>query len=226
MAGGSDDENEDVRADGDLPATAYAVLGILSVNEDELTVGEIKTRATFSMRHFYWSPALSHIRRELRRLLAIGLVEEREVTNGPVRRSLVYRTTAAGEEALSRWLAGSGPDEPVVVKNSVLLRVYLGESAPLDATVATLDARIAQVDEAIEEFNWGQRVARELGFSAREHLRFSLAVGEYTLRSLYFESVNLRQLREKIVGFDTEAFRHDDSRQRGPTRRRGPRSAD
>ena len=94
-------------ADDELPATAYAVLGILSLNDEELTAGEIKTRAGFGMRHFYWSPAISHIRRELRRLLDMGLVEEREITNGQVRRSLVYQTTAAGEEALARWVTGS-----------------------------------------------------------------------------------------------------------------------
>jgi len=59
---------------GELPATAYAVLGILIVNDEELSAGEIKTRASFGMRYFYWSPAVSHIRRELRRLLALGLV--------------------------------------------------------------------------------------------------------------------------------------------------------
>jgi DNA-binding PadR family transcriptional regulator len=220
MAGVSNDEHDELRADDELPATAYAVLGILSVNEEELTAGEIKTRATFGMRHFYWSPALSHIRRELRRLLSMGMAEEREITNGRAQRSLVYQTTAAGEEALNRWLAGSGPDEPVMVKNAVLLRAYLGAHAPIDVTVATLDARIAQVEEAIEEFHWGQRRAKELDLLERKHLRFALAVGEYTLRSLYFESANLRQLRERIVGFDTEAFRQDASRRRGPTRRR------
>src|SRR5882672_9092030 len=123
----------------ELPATAYAVLGILIINDEELSAGEIKTRASFGMRYFYWSPAVSHIRRELRRLLALGLVEEREITIGRVRRSQVYQTTPAGDEALVRWVTESSPQEPVVIKNSVLLRVFLGSKAPLDTVLSVLD---------------------------------------------------------------------------------------
>ena len=80
-----------------LSATAYAVLGILSVTDEELTPGEIRLRAEFAFRHFYWSPAVSHIRRELRRLVEMGLAAEREIAIGQVRRSQVYQTTAEGE---------------------------------------------------------------------------------------------------------------------------------
>jgi hypothetical protein len=45
-------------------------------------------------------------------------------------------------------------------------------------------------------------------------------VSEYKLRSLYFEQGNLRQLRDTIVGFDTERFKQDETRSRGPLRRR------
>jgi hypothetical protein len=47
-----------------------------------------------------------------------------------------------------------------------------------------------------------------------------MAVSEYKLRSLYFEQGNLRQLRDTVVGFDTEGFKRDDTRDRGPLRRR------
>jgi DNA-binding PadR family transcriptional regulator len=213
-----------------LPATAYAVLGILSVNDEELTPGEIKVRAEFAFRHFYWSPAVSHIRRELRRLLEMGLVEEREITIGQVRRSQAYQTTDAGERALARWVSESPPRESVVVKNSVLLRVFLGDRAPMETVLAVIDARLAEVGDAIEEAHWGLRRGAELGLDQQETLRFPRAVGEYELRALYFEQGNLRQLRDTIVGFDTEAFKHDDSRARGPVRRRrkrnGPRPAE
>jgi DNA-binding PadR family transcriptional regulator len=205
----------------ELPATAYAVLGILTVNDEELSAGEIKTRASFGMRYFYWSPAVSHIRRELRRLLALGLVEEREITIGRVRRSQVYQTTQAGDEALVRWVTESSPDEPVVVKNSVLLRVFLGSKAPLGTVLSVLDSRMAQVDDSIAELNWGLRRGRELDLLGQERLRFTRAVGEYSLRALYFERGNLQQLRDTVAGFDTEGFREDTSRPRGPLRRRG-----
>jgi DNA-binding PadR family transcriptional regulator len=205
----------------DLPATAYAVLGILTINDEELSAGEIKTRASFGIRYFYWSPAVSHIRRELRRLLELGLVEEREITLGRVRRSQVYRTTQAGDEALARWVSDRSPDEPVVVKNSVLLRVFLGSKAPLDTVLSVLDSRMAQVDESIAELNWGMRRGRELNLTGQERLRFTRAVAEYSLRALHFERGNLQQLRDTVAGFDTEGFREDTSRSRGPWRRRG-----
>jgi DNA-binding PadR family transcriptional regulator len=203
-----------------LPATAYAVLGILSVNDEELTPGEIKVRAEFAFRHFYWSPAVSHIRRELRRLLEMGLVEEREIPIGQVRRSQVYQTTDEGERALARWVSESPPDEAVIVKNSVLLRVYLGDKAPMETILAVIDARLSELEDAIHETHWGRRRGAELGLDQQEMLRFPRAVSEYKLRALYFEQGNLRQLRDTIVGFDTEAFKHDDTRARGPVRRR------
>jgi DNA-binding PadR family transcriptional regulator len=203
-----------------LPATAYAVLGILSVNDEELTPGEIKLRADFAFRHFYWSPAVSHIRRELGRLLELGLVAEREITIGQVRRSQVYRTTAGGEEALAHWVAHGPVEESVVVKNSVLLRVFLGDKAPPETILSVIDARLGQVAADIREAQWGRRRSAELGLDQEQSLRFPLAVSEYKLRSLYFEQGNLRQLRDTIVGFDAESFSRDETRKRGPLRRR------
>jgi DNA-binding PadR family transcriptional regulator len=203
-----------------LPATAYAVLGILSVNDEELTPGEIKLRSEFAFRNFYWSPAVSHIRRELQRLLELGLVEEREIAIGQVRRSQVYRTTEAGERALARWVSDSPLDEPVIVKNSVLLRVFLGDKAPPQTILSVIDARLDAVAEEIREAQWGRRRSAELGLDQEPSLRFPMAVSEYKLRSLYFEQGNLRQLRDTVVGFDTESFKQDETRRRGPLRRR------
>ena len=50
-----------------LPATAWAVLGELSFGR-ELSGYDIKKWADASLRFFYWSPAISQIYRELRRL--------------------------------------------------------------------------------------------------------------------------------------------------------------
>jgi hypothetical protein len=203
-----------------LPATAYAVLGILSVNDEELTPGEIKLRADFAFRHFYWSPAVSHIRRELARLVQMGLVAERQIMIGQVRRSLAYRTTLEGERALEGWVAHGPLEESVVVKNSVLLRVFLGDKAPQETILSVIDARLAQVEEDIREAQWGRRRSAELGLDQEAALRFPMAVSEYKLRSLYFEQGNLRQLRDTIVGFDAESFKRDDTRKRGSLRRR------
>jgi len=217
---GSSDPASEAPASEPLPATAYAVLGILSVTDEELTPGEIRLRSEFAFRHFYWSPAVSHIRRELRRLLELGLVAERETTIGQVRRSQVYQTTAEGERALASWVAHGPVEEPVVVKNSVLLRVFLGDKAPRETILSVIDARRSQVEEDIREAQWGRRRSAELGLDQQASLRFPLAVSEYKLRSMYFELGNLSQLRDTIVGFDTEGFRQDDTHERGAVRHR------
>lgn len=207
-------------AEDELPSTAYAVLGMLAVKDEALTVGEIKNRAGFLIRQFYWSPATSHIRRELARLMALGLVEEHEVELGPVRRAQVYQTTAAGRRALAGWVAGSTPEETVVVKNSVLLRVFLGAEAPPEVVLSVIDARLAELDADIEQCIWGRRRTSELGLHVDERLRYPRAVGDYVLRALYFEQANLRQLRAEVQTFDADAFTHDDSHVRGPLRPR------
>src|SRR5690242_1918293 len=55
----------------DLPATAWAVLGLLSF-PGERTGYELKKWADSSLRFFYWSPAISQIYAELRRLEELG----------------------------------------------------------------------------------------------------------------------------------------------------------
>ena len=57
-----------------LPATAWAVLGLLSFGRD-LTGYDLKKWADSSLRFFYWSPAISQIYGELRRLESLGYVE-------------------------------------------------------------------------------------------------------------------------------------------------------
>ena len=59
-----------------LPTTAYAILGLLSFGE-EFTGYEVRQRALSSLRYFFWSPAMSQVYTELRRLKALGLVAER-----------------------------------------------------------------------------------------------------------------------------------------------------
>ncbi|MFE7119294.1 hypothetical protein ACFU99_28155 [Streptomyces sp. NPDC057654] len=192
----------------ELTATAYAVLGILFVNGEMLSAGEIKQRTAFALRFFYSAPAVSHIRRELRRLLALGLVQDSEVSLGGSRRAQVFRITPSGEEALRLWVV-EGDDVAVTVKDPVLLRVFLGRGAPPPRLLALVDARLRQVDEDIRDVVWGHRRAAEMGLIPHEDRRHTMAVSQYTLRALYFEQGNLRQLRDTLAGFDDEAFQRD-----------------
>lgn len=206
--GGTSAEHEGPQAVEELTATAYAVLGILSINGEMLSAGEIKQRTTFALRFFYSAPAVSHIRRELRRLLALGLVQESEVSLGGSRRAQVFRTTPSGERTLRLWVA-EGDDDTVTVKDHTLLRVFLGRGVPLPRLLALIDTRLLRVDEDIRDVIWGHRRAAEMGLVPHQDRRYTMAVSQYTLRALYFEQGNLRQLRDTLAGFDDEAFQQD-----------------
>lgn len=123
-------------ADPHLPATAYAVLGLLSFGR-ELTGYDLRKWAE-NMRFFYWSPAQSQIYTELRRLLRRGYVSERgEPQRGrPDKR--YYRITAAGEQAFRDWESHSELDPPVL-KHTAMLRLFFGHQAEPARLRAVLD---------------------------------------------------------------------------------------
>ncbi|NRQ34349.1 PadR family transcriptional regulator [Nonomuraea sp. NN258] len=105
-----------------LPATSWAVLGILSF-EAELSGYEIKRWADNILRFFYWSPAMSQVYSELRRLSEVGYVSSRQLDG-----ARVYTITPSGREALAGWVRDS-PVEAPVLKHGVALRVWLGHLA-------------------------------------------------------------------------------------------------
>ena len=70
---------------------------------DEMTAVEVQERARRLVRFFYWTPALSHIRRELNRLEALGYVSSHEERVGRVKIALKYQVTEQGEAALREW---------------------------------------------------------------------------------------------------------------------------
>ncbi|KPM51757.1 PadR family transcriptional regulator [Frankia sp. R43] len=187
-----------------LPPTSYAVLGLLAVADLPMSAVELKTRAEFSLRFFYWAPAVSHIRKELTRLAELGLVTATEVPAPRVRRTLVHEITDAGRTVLRNWLDDLPDDEPVVLKDPVLLRVWLGAQGDPDRIVRLLDQHLERTRAAIDDLQWGRRRAREMGLDNVPRLRHSRAVGDYVLRRLYAELANLTQLRDEITCRPTE----------------------
>lgn len=121
-----------------LPATAWAVLGILSFGR-ALSGYDVKKWADASIRFFYWSPATSQIYAELRRLERLGFATSRDAPGGDARGKRLYRITPAGRRALTRWLRDA-PTEPPVLKHGVALRVWLGHLADPTALRATVEA--------------------------------------------------------------------------------------
>ena len=107
-----------------MPKSGYLILGLLSFGE---TSGyDLKQMADSSVAFFYASPARSQIYTELRRLAGHGYATEREVEqdNRPDKR--IYSITESGEEALKHWLENT-PTAPAVIKNHLLLKVFLGQ---------------------------------------------------------------------------------------------------
>ncbi|MBX6388144.1 MAG: PadR family transcriptional regulator [Frankia sp.] len=187
-----------------MPPTGYAVLGLLAVADVPLSAVELKTRADFSLRFFYWAPAISHIRKELTRLEELGLVTATEAPGRGSRRTLVFEITDAGRAVLRDWLHQTGDDEPVVVKHPGLLRVWLaGQSEDPARVVEVVDRYLAKTRAAIDELQWGRRRAREIRLTDRPELRYSRAVGDYVLRRLYAELANLSQLRDDLTDLPT-----------------------
>ncbi len=130
MSGGNTDLQAADIALPKIPATAWAVLGILSFGR-ELTGYDIKNWSDAILHFFYWSPATSQIYTELRRLEDLGLVSSRTVARDEVRDKTVYAITPIGTEALRSWQATVDAEAPVL-KHGVLLRIWLGHLAEPD----------------------------------------------------------------------------------------------
>lgn len=113
-----------------LPATGYAVLGLLSFGE-ALSGYDLKRWADHSLRYFFWSPAQSAIYAELRRLDGLGYIRAVGPVEGPRARQR-YVITAPGRRALEEWVATS-PAPALVVKDHALLRLWLGHVADVRA---------------------------------------------------------------------------------------------
>ncbi|UUY46481.1 PadR family transcriptional regulator [Streptomyces yangpuensis] len=176
----------------DLPPTAWAVLGLLSF-PGERTGYELKKWADSSLRFFYWSPAISQIYAELRRLEELGYASSARSGPEEARAKRRYAITAAGREALSGWAADTTEAGPPVLKHGLLLRVWLGhlaEPARLRAMVGEHLERtrqeLAAVRDAAQEAagvpEWAFP-ALALRWSERQHLA-ELELGEALLADL------------------------------------------
>ncbi|GAA2343853.1 hypothetical protein Scani_42600 [Streptomyces caniferus] len=108
-----------------LPATGWAVLGLLSFGE-ELSGYDLKKWSDWSLRFFYWSPSFSQIYGELKRLEKVGFLSSRMVAQETGNRDKrVYVITDEGMAAVRLW-AREAPVEPPVLKHGVMLRLWLG----------------------------------------------------------------------------------------------------
>ena len=141
------------RAGAPNAATPNAVLGLLSFGQ-ELSGYDLKKWADHSLRFFFWSPAISQIYSELRRLESLGYVTSRVVAKDDTRSRRLYRITEEGRAWLAHWLVSEPADVPIL-KHPTILRVWLGdlmEPAALRQAVTEHRRRVeAQLEEVRED---------------------------------------------------------------------------
>jgi DNA-binding PadR family transcriptional regulator len=207
------------RTSSGLPVTAYLVLGVLAANDEQLTAGEIKTRAELSVGHFYWSPSVSHVRRELNRLLVRGMVVEIGAQSGK-RAITLYETTDAGLEALRRWVQHFPGQDQVVIKHPVILKTWLSRGEDPEHVIDTLERHLEATRARLDEALWSRQRSRELGIVDDPEQRFSFAVLDYAIRGLYAEISNIEQLRDEIAAGTTRDPAKRARRSKGQIRRR------
>ena len=135
-----------------LPATAWAVLGLLSF-PGERSGYDLKKWADHSLRFFYWAPAMSQIYGELRRLEQLGYVASRPPAQDDLRNKRLYRITDAGVAALTEW-ARSTPPGPPVLKHGVALRVWLGHLSEPEELAKLVTEHRDESQRRLDEIRW------------------------------------------------------------------------
>ncbi|MCR2813310.1 PadR family transcriptional regulator [Microbacterium sp. zg.Y1090] len=119
-----------------LPATSWAVLGILSFDAP-LSGYDIKRWADQSLAFFYWAPSQSQIYTELRRLESLGLAGSRIEQTHAAKSRRIYEITDLGRANMAAWMQ-EVPADPVVLKHSHVLRLWAAHNGSLDALRAEL----------------------------------------------------------------------------------------
>ncbi|MGV9709050.1 PadR family transcriptional regulator [Gordonia sp. NPDC003424] len=129
-----------------LPATSWAVLGMLAFGE-ELTGNDLKKWADWSIGFFYWSPSVSQVYAELKKLEDQSLVTSRVINDEGVRGRRVYRITDTGIGALRNWSRQSEVDLPVL-KHGVMLRLWMGHVQEPDDLKRIVHAHIENLRDS------------------------------------------------------------------------------
>lgn len=177
----------------DLPATSYALLGLLTFGDD-LTGYELKQRADRTLRYYWVSPAMSQVYTELDRLASHGMVSARDA--GPNNRSSKYRITAKGRQALTSWLE-EAPVGFQVLKHPVALRLLIGHLVDPATTTGMLREHLA----ALEEHRAGLEQVRE-SLKGRdepgEPFRYPSLVADWGLEYLDGERTIIEKLLARL----------------------------
>ncbi len=140
---------DDMNATPSLPATAYAVLGLLTFGHD-LSGYELRGWAQGSFRHFYWSPAQSQIYRELKKLEEVGFVESSAVPQADRPDKTAYTITEIGRRALSHWVASKPVDRPVL-KHHPAMRLFFGHLVEPSLLIEILEEHVSSLMQTLDD---------------------------------------------------------------------------
>lgn len=138
----------------DLPATTYAILGLLTWGE--MSGYDLRKRIEGSIAHFFFKPAKSQIYGELRRLVVEGFATERQVTQDSRPDKRLYAVTPEGHLALRRWLDGSDTG-PEVFRSPLCLKVFLGAQMDRETLAAQVKEALQQAEESLAAFEDSER---------------------------------------------------------------------
>ncbi len=179
----------------DLPTTAYALLGLLTLGDD-LTGYELKQRADRTLRFYWVSPAMSQVYTELARLADRGLVKARGA--GANRRSSKYRITAKGRKELTAWLR-TAPAEFPTLKHLIALRLLIGYLVDRSTTELLLRdylAALAQRRADLQEVRDSLRNRDEVG----DPFHYPSLVADWGLEYFDSERAIVEKLLSRLAG--------------------------
>lgn len=186
------------RAGAPNAATPNAVLGLLSFGQ-ELSGYDLKKWADHSLRFFFWSPAISQIYSELRRLESLGYVTSRVVAKDDTRGRRLYRITEEGRQWLAHWLVSEPADVPIL-KHPTILRVWLGHlMEPAALREAVLEHR-NRVEAQLGEVREDRRVV-----AANESMAYAELVIRWAERYYSAELENTNRLLEDLAELDARS---------------------
>jgi DNA-binding PadR family transcriptional regulator len=177
--------------DRELPATAYALLGLLTLG-DGLTGYELKQRADKTLRFYWVAPAMSQVYSELDRLHGQGLVRRDGAGRGTA-----YSLTDQGRRELDTWLTRTPVGFPVL-KHPVALRLLLGallDPAGLDDLLASHLEALDRERAALEEV----RTSLEGADGPGETFRYPSLVADWGLSYFDHERLVVEDLRRRIA---------------------------
>ena len=129
-----------------LTTTSFAVLAILAIRDH--STYQLTQQMKRSL-HYLWPRAESNVYAEPKRLVVAGLAEAREQWTGDRRRT-IYSITAAGRQALRRWLAS--PSSPQRYESEAALKAFFAENGSTQDLLGAIRALSADAAATIRHF--------------------------------------------------------------------------